>query len=703
MMFDGAPGTVVWTGLSLAIGFAATLLWLAWAEGVTPRKPAARAGRWLGAGLSLGTGLWAIHGITAMLVPGLAGAGFSALGEAGLWVLGCAAGMAVPAGPNARRAGLGQRFAPAAAAATGAVAVLVLGTLVAARSPAALEWHGLVVLVAWAACAALFAAALGLCHAARRRDAATPTHVRASAALLGGIGLVLAQQGVLRATGAPALGAPPGATDIPGSALAALALLGSTGVLLVSKQLLQRRSRAQAALDAARRENAAAPLNDPLTRLPTRQLFDGALAQAVRAADAGNERLALLLVNLDGFKPINQSFGHRGGDRVLREVASRLRALAQPHGVARMGGDEFLMLLSGDPQPDAASALAARVIASIGAPFTGEGREAAISCSVGVVMYPEHGAKSTMIVHAHAAMTAAKAAGGASHAFFEPRMMKGPRDDIELLRDLRGALERRELELCYQPKIHAPSGEVTGAEALLRWHHPQRGMVSPVVFIPIAERYGLINAMGRWVIDEACRQARAWRDTGLRMRVAINLSVHQLRQPDLAEWITAALQRHQINPDLLTCEITESSAMDDIEMTMRVLGQLDRVGVHLSIDDFGTGHSSLAWLRKLPADELKIDRSFVMDLETSEDARKVALAVINLAKALDLKVVAEGVETEGQNRILRDFGCDQLQGYLFAKPMSAKALALWAMNDVGPRTLNFRESLFKETAPMVQA
>ena len=163
--------------------------------------------------------------------------------------------------------------------------------------------------------------------------------------------------------------------------------------------------------------------------------------------------------------------------------------------------------------------------------------------------------------------------------------------------------------------------------------------------------------------------------------------------------VAAALQQHQINPDLLTCELTESSAMDDVDVTMRVLHQLDTVGVHLSIDDFGTGHSSLSYLRKLPADELKIDRSFVLDLETSEDARKVAVAVINLAKALDMKVVAEGVETEGQNRILREFGCDQLQGYLFAKPMSAKALALWAMEDEGPRNMNFRDSLFKETAP----
>ena len=215
----------------------------------------------------------------------------------------------------------------------------------------------------------------------------------------------------------------------------------------------------------------------------------------------------------------------------------------------------------------------------------------------------------------------------------------------------------------------------------------------------MAERYGLIIPLGRWVIDEACRQARVWRDQGMRMRVAINLSVHQLRQVNLAEQIAAVLQKHQINPDLLTCEVTESSAMEDVEMTVRVLNQLDKVGVHLSIDDFGTGHSSLSYLRKLPADELKIDRSFVLDLETSEDARKVALAVVNLAKALNLKVVAEGVETEGQNRILREFGCDQLQGYLFAKPMSAKALALWAMEDVGPRAMNFRASLFKETSP----
>ena len=259
------------------------------------------------------------------------------------------------------------------------------------------------------------------------------------------------------------------------------------------------------------------------------------------------------------------------------------------------------------------------------------------------------------------------------------------------------ALARSQLELVYQPKIHAPSGHITGVEALLRWHHPQRGTISPNVFIPMAERSGLINALGAWVIDEACRQARVWRDQGLRMRVAINLSAYQLRQRDLPQRIAAALKKHQINPELLTCEITESVAMEDTEATLRFFTELAAVGVHISIDDFGSGYSSLAYLRKLPAGELKIDRSFVLDLESSEQARKIAAAVVQLAQALKLKVVAEGVETDEQYRILRQFGCDELQGFLFAKPMSAKALGLWAMADEGPRSMQFRESLFKET------
>lgn len=437
--------------------------------------------------------------------------------------------------------------------------------------------------------------------------------------------------------------------------------------------------------------------NDPLTGLPGLNAFEGTLAQAVRRADAQSSQLALLFVNLDDLKSVNMAAGRRTGDYVLRQTAKRLRPLVKPFMAARLTGDEFLLLLADDPQPLDASALASRIQRAISVPFPVETGEVSLSCSIGIAMYPEHGALSTMIAHAQAAMGEARASGGASHAFFEPRMMQGKRDQLELLKDLRRALELKQLELFYQPKIHAPSGEITGVEALLRWQHPTRGMISPAVFIPMAERYGLIVQLGSWVICEACRQARAWRDQGLRMKVAINLSVHQLRQSNLAMEVAGALELHQVNPDLLTCEVTESSAMEDVETTMRVLGDLNRLGVHISIDDFGTGHSSLSYLRTLPADELKIDRSFVLDLETSEDARKVARAVVNLAKALNLKVVAEGVETEAQNQILREMGCDQLQGYLFAKPMSATALGLWATEDEGPRAMNFRASIFKET------
>jgi EAL domain-containing protein (putative c-di-GMP-specific phosphodiesterase class I) len=256
-----------------------------------------------------------------------------------------------------------------------------------------------------------------------------------------------------------------------------------------------------------------------------------------------------------------------------------------------------------------------------------------------------------------------------------------------LQNDLRHAVERGELELHYQPKILAgPSGNggrISGVEALLRWNHPRRGVVGPVVFIPIAERVGLIRKLGDWVIDEACRQARAWADEGLRIPVAINISVHQLRDPGLPLHIRQSLERHGVDPSQLLCEITESAAMADIAATQRVFDQMRHIGVFLSIDDFGTGYSSLSYLRQLPARQLKIDRSFVTDLECNADAQAVVRAVIDLAHALDLRVVAEGVETEGQRAILSRLACDELQGYLFARPMPAAVLRAWMIDRKG--------------------
>jgi EAL domain-containing protein (putative c-di-GMP-specific phosphodiesterase class I) len=266
--------------------------------------------------------------------------------------------------------------------------------------------------------------------------------------------------------------------------------------------------------------------------------------------------------------------------------------------------------------------------------------------------------------------------------------------DLELLRDFRQALDNDGLELVFQPKINAASGRITAAEALLRWKHAQRGDVPPAVFVALAERFGLVTRLGDWVIDRACRQAGVWAEKGLNMRVAINLSAQHLREPDLAHRIGQALSRNRIEPGRLTCEITETLAMENTQATQATLAQLGLLGVHLSIDDFGTGYSSLAYLRRLPAKEVKIDRSFVMDLERSGDARAVVDAVVKLAHALGKRVVAEGVETVKQRRILTEMGCDELQGYLFAAPMTAGDLLQWALDARNNDEDAFRSSLY---------
>ena len=521
---------------------------------------------------------------------------------------------------------------------------------------------------------------------------------QATAALVLGATLVGSQQLVTGAAGLAEQSASLNAERIASTTLALFASVGSIALLVVGLILSVLEARLRRSLRRAESELQRRSFRDGLTRLPNRLMFEGTLAQAVQQADAAGERMAMLFIDLDGFKPVNESLGHNMGDLMLREIATRLKRFARPDDrVAHLGGDEFLMLIRGNPSEEDAATFAERMQGQIGEPCEMNGREAAVSSSVGIAMYPEHGAMSDLIAHAEAAMRAAKSGGGASHCFFEARMVSGARDQFDLLRDLRRALAEGQLHLMYQPKVHAPSGEITGAEALMRWEHPQRGLVAPTVFIPIAERFGLIGAIGNWLIDEACRQAGQWRDEGLRMRVAINLSAHQLRHADLADRIDAALKRHRINPQLLTCEITESVAMEDASNAIRMVEKLGAMGVNISIDDFGTGYSSLAYLRKLRAGELKIDRSFVMDLETSADARAVVDAVVKLAQALGLKVVAEGVETEAQHEILRAFGCHELQGFLFARPMSAIALSAWAMDDEGTRGLEFRDSLYKAT------
>jgi diguanylate cyclase (GGDEF)-like protein len=334
--------------------------------------------------------------------------------------------------------------------------------------------------------------------------------------------------------------------------------------------------------------------------------------------------MAVLFIDLDGFKAVNESFGHASGDEVLREVGRRLHALAREQDTAaRVGGDEFLLLMARPGSPEGAATMAQQALHALMAPYhLPGGTEVRLSCSIGIALFPEHGPTSRLIANADAAMFAVKRTGGSTYAFFEPRMELDTTDQLELQTDLRQAIERRELTLYYQPKIDARTRELTGVEALVRWQHAGRGAVGPTELIAVAERFGLIGTIGHWVIDEACRQIRAWEDQGLRMRVAVNISAYQLRQEDLVARIRQAFEAHRVDASLMTFEITESVAMEDTQVTLRAFAQLARAGVSLAIDDFGTGHSSLAYLRMLPARQLKIDRSFIHDLGLSGDAMR---------------------------------------------------------------------------------
>ncbi|HEY9064312.1 MAG TPA: EAL domain-containing protein [Burkholderiaceae bacterium] len=496
--------------------------------------------------------------------------------------------------------------------------------------------------------------------------------------------------------------------------VATLGLLAPTAIVSVLAVRLRRRNALLAqslSLADQRLQEVSEQLEkqasiDSLTGLPNRMLLEDRLQHAIRRgertdsrlAERGLARLALLFIDLDGFKPVNDSLGHAAGDAVLKEVAQRLRTVARDSDtIARVGGDEFALLMEDVGSVADGVSLARRLLQALARPIAIADRQVEISGSIGIVIYPDQGHRDKLIANADAAMYAAKRAGGNTYAVFESHMDAGALDQLGLQHDLRHAIELGQLQLYYQPKVDSRINRIRGVEALLRWNHPERGMVSPALFIPLAERFGLIGSIGRWVIDEACRQIAEWADDGVRMRVAINLSVHQLREEDLVQRIEAAMRRHAIDPSQLLCEITESVAMEDIKATQRAFEGLARIGVYLSIDDFGTGYSSLSYLRQLPARQLKIDRSFVHDLATSSDARAVVDAVVRLAHALGLKVVAEGVETAEQRDILTALSCDELQGYYFARPMPAGALLAWACGDEKPAgATDFSQSILHE-------
>ena len=410
---------------------------------------------------------------------------------------------------------------------------------------------------------------------------------------------------------------------------------------------------------------------DPLTNLPNRTLLRDRTEQLLHNASRENRQAALLFIDLDNFKNINDSLGHLAGDRLLQEVARRIESeLRQSDTVGRLGGDEFLVLLT-DANVSASMHVARNLLDSIGRSFGIEGHSLTVSASIGIALYPRDGTNfEELHKNADVAMYKAKELGRNRYHFFTQELNNAAMERLTLENALRQALEERQFMLHYQPQVDIRSGKIIGLEALLRWNHPELGSVSPARFIPVAEESGLIGPIGAWVVHEACRQNKAWQDAGLQpLVVAVNTSTRQYSIGDVYDMVEQALQDSGLQPHYLEVEITESLLAQDLDSTLEVMSKLKGLGVHIAVDDFGTGYSSLAYLKRFPIDKLKIDQSFIRDLETDEDDRAIAAGVINLSHSLQLTAIAEGVETEQQLATLHQLGCDEAQGFLFSRPL----------------------------------
>jgi len=422
-------------------------------------------------------------------------------------------------------------------------------------------------------------------------------------------------------------------------------------------------------LEAANRQLRHLASHDALTGLPNRLLLEDRVAQAVAQANRQGHEFALLVVDLDRFKLINDSLGHRAGDDLLREVAQRLKsAVRAVDTTARLGGDEFVILADGPVTRPEAVAIASRAIDVMRPAMRLLGIDVHISPSIGIAFYPGDGATvDALLARADAAMYSAKERGRNNVQCYTEGMTTDTQDRVRLESELHEALRSGQFELHYQPKVDTTSGRINSAEALIRWRHPQRGLVSPKDFIPIAEECGLLDGIGAWVLFEACRQAKAWQQNGLRpMRVAVNLAPSQFRLANLVEQISKALAAAQLEPQYLEVELTESAVMSDAEESILILESISRMGVLVSVDDFGTGYSSMSYLRRFPIDKLKIDRCFITEMTRRPEDASIVRAIISLAHSLHLKVIAEGVETPEQLALLTELGCDQYQGFYFS-------------------------------------
>jgi len=441
--------------------------------------------------------------------------------------------------------------------------------------------------------------------------------------------------------------------------------LATLGIALIAsvfdRQMRTRTGLLADSLAQANEKLMQAALHDPLTQLPNRMLLQDRIEQAIEKAQRRQFSFAVMFCDLDGFKAINDAYGHQLGDQLLIQVSKRITAMLRAQDTfARLGGDEFVIVFQVE-DPEDAAVVAERIIGSVAEPFEIDALELQVSASLGIALYPADATtERDLMAHADAAMYHTKDSGRNGYTFFTQSLNVSANRQLKLLQELRKAVSRGELVLHYQPKFQASGTSPIGAEALVRWQHPELGLLSPDAFIPIAERSGLILSIGDWVLDKACAQLRHWHDAGHPdWTMAVNLSPLQFGSSTLLETVRRTL------------EVTETTAMRDVEASLLILHGLTAMGVNISIDDFGTGYSSLLYLKRMPATELKIDRAFVHDLEDNAEDAAIVSSIIALGRSLQLQIVAEGVETAGQRQYLSDMGCDQLQGYHLGRPVDA--------------------------------
>jgi len=456
-------------------------------------------------------------------------------------------------------------------------------------------------------------------------------------------------------------------------------LAGGLLLTIIILTALERVFRTEARKQEAEADVARLASEDPLTGLPNRRVFRAALDEVLRlrpchVSDSGqNQQIAVLFMDLDRFKIINDTLGHHVGDRLLQDVARRLKhSLWGADVLARLGGDEFAVVVSGVEDASMLEALAKRLVDAAGQAYEIDGQQIRTSISVGIAVSPQDGESAEdLLMAADMALYAVKAARRGAYKFYDPSMNKEVSERRQIETDLRNAIGANELELYYQPIINVRGDALCGFEALVRWRHPTQGLVSPAVFIPVAEDTQLILPLGEWVLREACREAARWRPD---LRIAVNLSPVQLSDPNLADIVERVLAETGLRPDRLDLEITEQVFIDDCDQVIAVLQRLKRLGVRIAMDDFGTGYSSLSYLRSFPFDKIKSDRIFIADLAKGAEHASIVQAVISMAHAFGMTTTAEGVETLGQHQFLSALGCDEAQGFLLGRPQSVADL-----------------------------